>query len=551
MKLKYFLASLVAVFTVVFTSCSDEYESTYLDQIQVSSSYVSLPLGGGQTTIQLTTGSNYEVVGAPEWLTITPATGAAGTTNVTFSADATVDGRSTDQVTVKCGNVKQYISVIQGLATVSSATCAEIISGIENKTYRVTGVCTAIANTQYGNFYLNDGTGEVYIYGTVDAAGAYNWASFGIEIGDEVTVEGPMKNYNGTIELVDATFISVSKSLIKVDAVSTDNLSSDGGDFTVTLVNKGDGLYVDVPAEAQSWLSIKSVQGNEVVFHASANTAGPRNATLVFKTVKGGKEYTAQTGISQDGLSGTADVPFTVEEAIAFCSKISAQTTQSYYVKGIVSKVVGEFGAQYGNGSFWLSSDGNFNDDLAKDFEAYQVNWFDGQKWVEGNGQVSVGDEVVVCGPLTTYKGTAETAGKGAAHIVSINGITKAGYGLGSIAAPFTPEGACMAAFSGSTASVYVAGKVAKFPKDSDKFNAQYGNASFWMSLDGSYAGDKAVEFEAYRVLYLGNRKWAEGDIELKEGDDVVIYGPLTTYNGTAETQGNKGYLISINGKTE
>lgn len=548
MKLKYFFASLVAVLTAAFTSCSDEYESTTLDQIKVSTSYVSLPVGGGQTTIQLTTQDSYEIVGAPEWLTITPATGAAGTTNVTFSADATVDGRQTDQITVKSGNVKQYISVIQGLPIVSTATCAEIINGVENKTYRVTGVCTGIANTQYGNWYLNDGTGEVYIYGTVNASGAYDWASFGIEVGDEVTVEGPMKNYNGTIELVDAAFISVSKSLIKVDSVSVDNISTYGGEFSVFLVNKGDGLYVDVPEDAQTWLSLKSVQGNEVKFYADNNTNGPRKATLVFKTKKGGKEYTAQTTVSQDGLSGTKDVPFTVEEAIVAAK---AGVVKPVYVKGIVSKLVGEFGAQYGNGSFWISSDGNFNDDLKKDFEAYQVYWLNGEKWVEGNGQLSVGDEVLIYGPLTTYNGAAETQGKGVAHIVSINGIDKAGHGLGSQASPFTPEGACIAAFNGSTASVYVAGKVAKFPKDSDKFNAQYGNASFWMSKDGSYVGDKSVEFEAYRVMYLGNRKWAEGDVELKEGDDVVIYGPLTTYNGTAETQGNKGYLISLNGKTE
>mgnify|MGYP000063794915 CR=1 FL=1 len=49
---------------------------------------------------------------------------------------------------------------------------------------------TAIANTTYGNLYLNDGTGEIYIYGTLDASGAEkNFLSLGIEVGDEITVQ--------------------------------------------------------------------------------------------------------------------------------------------------------------------------------------------------------------------------------------------------------------------------------------------------------------------------------------------------------------------------
>ena len=65
----------------------------------------------------------------------------------------------------------QRINIIQGIATVSNATCAEVLAGPDSKTYRVTGTVTKIVNTTYGNWYLNDGTGEVYIYGTLDSKG--------------------------------------------------------------------------------------------------------------------------------------------------------------------------------------------------------------------------------------------------------------------------------------------------------------------------------------------------------------------------------------------
>ena len=93
------------------------------------------------------------------------------------------------------------------------------------------------------------------------------------------------------------------------------------------------------------------------------------------------------------------------------------------FVKGVVSELVkGGFGADYGNGSFFLSDDGTKYGDPAKDFEAYQVNWVGNKKWVEGFDQIAVGDAVIIYGPLTKYNTTYETQGKSAAYIFMRNG---------------------------------------------------------------------------------------------------------------------------------
>jgi hypothetical protein len=56
--------------------------------------------------------------------------------------------------------------------------------------------------------------------------------------------------------------------------------------------------------------------------------------------------------------------------------------------------------------------------------------------------------------------------------------------------------------------------------------------------------------FTAYRVLYLGNKKYTEGDL-LKAGDAVIVCGKVVNYKGnTPETSQNTGYLYSLNGKT-
>ena len=104
--------------------------------------------------------------------------------------------------------------------TVKEGTCADVIAGKDGDVFRVTGTCTEIKNMTYGNWMLKDETGEVYIYGTLDAEGkAKNFTSLGIEVGDIVTVEGPRKTYNTTIELVDVKVINIKKGAVETAKV--------------------------------------------------------------------------------------------------------------------------------------------------------------------------------------------------------------------------------------------------------------------------------------------------------------------------------------------
>ena len=301
MKIKNILVSLVAVLAL-FAGCDQLEPDHYLSEVKVSSSYVAINMDGGSTSITVDATEGWSIPTAPDWLSISPTSGGAGSANVTFSAGKTLDGR-TAEVQIVCGGKTQNINIIQGLAVVSNATCAEVIAGPDSKTYRVTGVCTRIANTNYGNWYLQDATGEIYIYGTVDKTGKYNWASFGIEVGDEVTVEGPKTTYNGTVELVDASVINVNKSLIKIAEIDPEDavLPIEGGNFTVKLSNKGTGIYVEIPDNAKSWLSISSISGNTVVFTAAPNEGGDRDTKLVFQTKSGSKTYSTEQTVAQKG----------------------------------------------------------------------------------------------------------------------------------------------------------------------------------------------------------------------------------------------------------
>lgn len=561
MKLRYLIPSFVAALTM-FVSCSDDNDPTYLDEVRLSSSYVAIPQDGGSTTIDVTANADWSIVAdnVPAWLTISPASGGAGQSKITFSADATLDGR-TCELLMNCGGKTQRINVIQGLSTVANATCAEVIAGPDSKTYRVTGTVTKIANTTYGNWYLEDETGQIYIYGTVDKSGKYNWDSFGIDVGDVVTVEGPKTTYNGTVELVDVQVISVKKSLIKIEEQTQEAFDANGGDFLVRLSVSGDGPFISIDEESQSWIGITSLVKTDstvnVKFHVANNTGeAARTGVISFTSSNGSTSSTVTANVSQMGLSGTLTNPFTVEQAIAYCQTLSGNTANDFYVKGKVSRIAnnGEFGS-YGNATFFISDDGEFlgeddrNPDKAHDFEAYRVKFFGNENWTEGHANISVGDEVIICGKLTLYNGISETA-SGNAYVYSINTVTTDANGVGSLAYPFNVAGAEQFIDNGGLNDVFVKGIVSEIANNG-QFGAQYGNGTFWISDDGVRHNDAALDFEAYRVLWLGNRKWVEGDDLIEVGDVVILHGQLTKYGTTYETSSGKAYVYSLNGVTE
>ncbi len=92
---------------------------------------------------------------------------------------------------------------------------------------------------------------------------------------------------------------------------------------------------------------------------------------------------------------------------------------------------------------------------------------------------------------------------------------------------------------------VYVKGIVTEV---TEEFTTNFGNGTFKMSDDGAPAN----EFTAYRVLYLGNKKYSSGKTQVKAGDEVIVCGRVVNYRGnTPETVQNTGYLYSLNGVTE
>lgn len=492
MKIKYFFPILIAAIAML-VGCSEDDKATYLDEVRLSSSYVAINIDGGTTSIEINANDSWTINAdeIPAWLTVTPLSGGAGQGTISFSAPATLDGR-TAELHLYCGGRTQNINVIQGLSTISDATCAEVIAGPDSKNYRVTGTCTAIANTTYGNWYLQDETGEIYIYGTLDAKGAEkNFLSLGLEVGDIVTVEGPKTTYNGTVELVNVTVVKIQKSLIKVDSVDPEDatIPLEGGDITVNLSCKGNGVFVDIPESAKDWLSITSVAGGAapaVVFHANANTGGDRNATVVFRTTDGKKEYTSELTIYQKGAI--------IECSIADFNAAAVGDTQ-YRITGVVSKI-----ANAPKGRFYVK-------DWSGETYIYNLNGF------EALG-VKEGDIVTVVGKRDQYNETIEMTSGTIENVIPVTPVSIAEF---------------LAKEDSKNVYYMVTGVI------DEVANTTYGNLYM---VDGE--GNRLYVYGCYPGYGAtgDNRKGFLDAANIEVGDKLTMIGYKDTYNGTIELCG-------------
>ena len=385
MKLNRLFLTLAAIAATAVSCVKDELAQ--LDEVQVSQSYIALPTEGGSIDVTVTATDSWEITGIPEWLTVAPASGVAGKTVVTFSAEAT---STTNESVLKllCSGKTQLLTVLQMADKVELpiTSCAEVNAAEDGITFKIKGTITAIENTTYGNLYVTDETGSVYIYGTLYEGAEKQFSKYGVEVGDIVVVEGPRGSYKGSPQLVKATILEIEKSLIKVDSVDpeTAELPIEGGILTVTLTAKGDGVEVVIPEENKSWISVSgmNVSGTSAVvsFNIAENAGGDRSSELSFKTTKSGKEYTAVTSFSQKGA---------IIEATAAEINAAADGDTQYRITGYVSKVAN---TQYGN---------LYIRDHSGEVYVYGTNDF-------ATSGIEEGDIITVVGPKTSHNGNPQ-----------------------------------------------------------------------------------------------------------------------------------------------
>lgn len=290
--------------------------------------------------------------------------------------------------------------------------------------------------------------------------------------------------------------------------------------------------------------------GDEVVVMGKLiNYSGKYEVTQGSKIVVRNGQSSVTTGTPEG--EGTQQSPYNVAAALKLVNALPADvpTENALYVKGKISKINSVETATFGNANYYISDDGTENGQIL----IFQSLYLGNVKFTSAD-QIKVGDEVIIYGKFVNFKGnTPETVGKGTSYIYSLNGKTQGGgetggtttgeaKGDGTKGNPYNALGA--KAFAGklesgqtSTEEVYIKGKISSIKYN---FSAEFGTATFNISDDGKAAN----EFIIYSTLYLNNEKYTAGDL-LSVGDDVVILGKVTNYNGTLETASRASYIYS------
>lgn len=632
MKLRYILTSLVAA-AAMLVGCTQEEPVSKLSGLEVDNDYVSVAADEGSAVTIKVKGDDSWTAAIPDtkvdWLTVNPTSGAAGQeVTVTFTASKAAAAARGTEVHFTMGTKVKIVKVNQQAPAgveVKASTVAEVLAGDEGKTYRVTGTVVSIANTSYGNWYMNDGTSEtnLYIYGTFNAKSQYpkdadgGWAGFGIEVGDKVTVEGPKTVYSGTVELVDVSIIKIEKSLIDA-SLTTEKVGPAAGTDTLNVASKVQPVLVTIDAD---WAKITDFteDGNYIIAFEENLYTAPRTATISIKAPGAIKSLTlTQEGVPATGASITdiikeADnsqvqtLPSTVVVALTTKGAVLSDGTSAIYAYGDKAAALKIGNAVRLSGTkktfngvpeidtiteaFVDSESSSFSHPTSKDITS-EVETYKAAvaEYVKLSGTLAVSSDgkyynITIDGVDAAVKQGSIVYPTDDLNVKALDGkkITVTGYfnGLSSkdkfvniIATKVeeyvdNPKGTATNPYSASEIAalltggktfdedVYIKGKVSAILYT---FSASYGTGTFWISDDGKAYGVSAdkkstteptKDFECYSVYWFGNEnKWAEGNGQLEIGDEVIVCGKTTVYNGIAETSSKKAWVYNVNGVT-
>lgn len=354
---KIFNILLTAVVALsAFVACTTDYPAGPMASNLTASPATKDVAAQGTTFTAEVQADGFWTAYAPEWITIEPASGS-GNQTVTITV-APNDGKertgkvSFDSALGAVNNLtkdleatpKAEITVNQEAAEGQGGGNTEgtpisikdyIALGENSDTYIISGAITRIVNTTYGNFDLTDETGTIYVYGLLNEKGEGQkcFKEKELAMGDVLTVKASsLQDYKGTWEIVDAVYVSHSKSLIELESDSAD-IAKEGQDFDIKAVVKGADVKADYVAD---WITFKGADkdGENVTLHftAAENSGVPRNDVIkISTTTSKGETSNVEFIVNQDGSIPTV----TIADVLA-----AADDNNSFYrVTGFISGV--------------------------------------------------------------------------------------------------------------------------------------------------------------------------------------------------------------------
>ena len=232
-------------------------------------------------------------------------------------------------------------------------------------------------------------------------------------------------DYAGLYTIMDASgnyLYAASSSANQLKGAATIG----GADYYWAVEKEADGTF-SIKATKSSNRNVMQFNSGSSVF--SCYTSASQKAVTLYPY----SWVEEEPGIQPSG-TGSLEDPFNTPAVYKWVEdNLDAGETSDvdFYFTGKISSIKYSFDAEHGTATFDISADGTTSE---TQFTCYSVYYLEEKSWVTGNTQIKVGDEVIICGKLTNYKGTFETASK-EAYIYSLNGVTEDDPGAGTTTA--------------------------------------------------------------------------------------------------------------------
>lgn len=220
-----------------------------------------------------------------------------------------------------------------------------------------------------------------------------------------------------------------------------------------------------------------------------------------------GGTTTPDTPAGEAKGTGTEADPFNSVAANNLATSLGSGevSDKEYYIKGKIQEIKDQFAAQFGNATFYIADDEN-----SQKFLIFRTYYFGGEKWKEGDGQLKIGDEVVVCAKLINYMGNTPETNQGG-KLISVNGKTSI---EGGSEKPDTPSTGDTTTPNGNF-ETWVDGKPNNW-----KTASTAGNASVAQSTD-AHSGKYSVKVGGSTTA---NKRLGYKEMELKAGTYKIKY---------------------------
>ena len=546
MKAKHLiLAAVAALFT--FAACQPAEEDLGEPNIDLSTASVAFGQGASSQTITLNSTRDWKAQDIADWLVVEPASGKAAKADQTITITVLENTGSNRNCSIKftCGIDSEYLAVtqegpgggpVEGEGTKASPYSASQANrlgaelGAEEQLADVfvSGKISTIksVDTSFGNaeYYISDdgkADNEFYIYRGYSLGGNKFKTEDEIKVGDEVVVYGTIVNFKGnTVEMTTGSRIVV-----------LNGQEFEGGDEGGGDVDPITGTSLLTNGSFEDWTDAKPDGWN----------FSKGNATLT-------KSSDAKEGSNACEVSGSADSNLRLmsKEYVLLAGTYQIQA----YIKGEGQYRVGytvlENGAPKDSDSYIYVDEAPVQ--ASSDWTLHTVQFkLEAQTSVsvtimnskKGAGKTILVDDVKL---VTNDGGLGEGGGDDGGD----DGGDTPGPGEfeSSLDKPASASAALAYAQTladGVEVEAYVKGKISKI----DELSTKYGNATYWISDDGT---DNQA-FEIYRGYYLNGEKFTAED-QIKTGDEVIVFGKIVNFKGNTPEMTTGSKIMSINGQS-